>query len=123
LVIASPPKGEPEIRFRTTWPALIARAGDFFGPRARNNWFSQALVRAGKPVTSVTYLGKRGIGHQWAYVPDVAETIVRLLEKSDALERFAVFHIEGHWDADGTQTIAAIQKASGNPDIKVRKLP
>ncbi len=95
LVIASPPKGEPEIRFRTTWPALIARAGDFFGPRARNNWFSQALVRAGKPVTSVTYPGKRGIGHQWAYVPDVAETIVRLLEKSDALERFAVFHIEG----------------------------
>ena len=39
------------------------------------------------------------------------------------LERFAVFHMEGHWDADGTQMIAAIRKAVGNPDIKAHKLP
>ena len=68
-------------------PVLIVRAGDFFGPRAANNWFSQGLVQAGKPVAALTYLGKRGIGHQWAYVPDVAETIVRLLEKSNVLGR------------------------------------
>ena len=49
--------------------------------------------------------------------------MVRLLEKFDVLERFAVFHMEGHWDADGTQMIAAIRKAAGNPDITVRKLP
>jgi nucleoside-diphosphate-sugar epimerase len=47
---------------------------------------------------------------------------VRLLEKSDVLEDFAVFHMEGHWDADGTQMIAAIRKAASNPEIKVRKL-
>ncbi len=104
-------------------PVLIVRAGDFFGPRAANNWFSQGLVRAGKPVTAVTYPGKSGIGHHWAYLPDVAETIVRLLEISDVLEGFAVFHMEGHWDADGTQMIAAIRKAAGNPDIKVRRIP
>jgi nucleoside-diphosphate-sugar epimerase len=104
-------------------PVLIMRAGDFFGPKAANNWFSQGLVRAGKAVTSVTYPGKSGVGHQWAYLPDVAETMVRLLEKSDVLEPFAVFHIEGHWDRDGTQIVGAIRKATGNPDIKVRKLP
>jgi nucleoside-diphosphate-sugar epimerase len=118
---------EMERRLRTAadagMPVLIVRAGDFFGPKAANNWFSQGLVRAGKPVASVTYPGKRGIGHQWAYLPDVAETMVRLLEKSDVLESFAVFHMEGQWDADGTQMIAAIRKATGNPDIKVRKLP
>jgi nucleoside-diphosphate-sugar epimerase len=104
-------------------PALIVRAGDFFGPRAANNWFSQGLVTPGKPVTAITYPGRRGVGHQWAYLPDVAETMVQLLLKSEALDSFAVFHMDGQWDADGTKMIAAIRKAVGNPDIKVRKLP
>jgi nucleoside-diphosphate-sugar epimerase len=106
----------------TGTPVLIVRAGDFFGPKAANNWFAQ-LVPAGKPVTTLTYPGKPGIGHQWAYLPDVAETMVRLLEKSNMLEIFAVFHMEGHWDSDGTQMISAIRKVVGNPDIKLRKLP
>ncbi|MGC1304906.1 MAG: SDR family NAD(P)-dependent oxidoreductase [Caulobacteraceae bacterium] len=103
--------------------ALIVRAGDFFGPRAANNWFSQGLVQPGKPLAAVTYPGRRGVGHQWAYLPDVAETMVRLLETPNALEPFAVFHMEGHWDADGTRMIAAIRKAAGVPDLKVRKAP
>jgi nucleoside-diphosphate-sugar epimerase len=103
--------------------ALIVRAGDFFGPQAANNWFSQGLVKPGKRVTAITYPGRRGTGHQWAYLPDVAETMVRLLEKPEALEPFAVFHMDGHWDADGTQMVAAIRKAVGDPNIKVRKMP
>jgi nucleoside-diphosphate-sugar epimerase len=101
--------------------ALIVRAGDFFGPRAGNNWFSQGLVKPGKPVTAITYPGQRGIGHQWAYLPDVAETIVRLLEKPEALGPFAMFQMEGYWDADGTQMIDAIRKVVGNPKLKVGK--
>jgi nucleoside-diphosphate-sugar epimerase len=31
--------------------------------------------------------------------------------------------MEGHWGADGTQMVAAICQAVGNPDIKVRALP
>ena len=102
---------------------LIVRAGDFFGPKAGNNWFPQGLVKAGKPISAITYPGKHGIGHQWAYLLDVAQTMARLLEKSDMLETFAVFHMEGHWDADGTQMIGAIRKAVGNPNLKVSKMP
>jgi nucleoside-diphosphate-sugar epimerase len=101
--------------------ALIVRAGDFFGPRAGNNWFSQGLIKPGKPVTAITYPGQRGMGHQWAYLPDVAETIVRLLEKPEVLGPFATFQMEGYWDADGTQMIDAIRKVVGNPKIKVGK--
>lgn len=90
--------------------SLIVRAGDFFGPQAANNWFSQGLIKPGQPVTHVTYPGKRGVGHQWAYLPDVAETMVRLVEQESRLERFALFHMEGHWDADGTQMVGAIQR-------------
>lgn len=102
---------------------LIVRAGDFFGPRAANNWFSQGLVKPGKPIAAITYPGRPGIGHQWAYLPDVAETMVRLLEKPEALEPFAVFHMEGHWDADGARMIEAIRAAAGVPDIRVGKIP
>lgn len=104
-------------------PSLIVRCGDFFGPRAANNWFSQGLVKPGKPVTSITYPGDRGVGHQWAYLPDVAETVARLLERRHELEPFAVFHMEGHWDPDGTRMIAAIRHAAGNAAIPVRRFP
>jgi len=104
-------------------PVLVVRAGDFFGPQAANNWFSQALVRPGKPLTAMTYPGQPGIGHQWAYLPDVAATMVALLEKAERLEPFAVFHMQGHWDADGTEMTGAIRRVAGRPDLQVRRLP
>jgi nucleoside-diphosphate-sugar epimerase len=99
---------------------LIVRAGDFFGPGAANNWFSQGLVKPGRPVDSITDPGHR-IGHQWAYLPDVAETMVQLLERESVLPRFATFHMDGHFDQDGTQMIGAIRRAVG--DVPVRRFP
>jgi len=120
-------RAEMERRLRAAASAgckvLIVRAGDFFGPSVANNWFAQTLVKPGRPVSTITYPGAPGIGHQWSYLPDVAETIVRLLEKSAELESFAVFHTEGHWDADGTQMIDAIRRNAGNRRIRVARLP
>lgn len=101
---------------------LIIRAGDFFGPGAANNWFSQGLVKPGSRPRSISYPGKRGTGHQWAYLPDVAKTMVRLAEH-DALADFARFHMEGHWDADGTQMTEAIRRALDEPFMPVRRMP
>ncbi len=101
-------------------PVLIVRAGNFFGPKPGNSWFSQGLVKPGKPVASISYPGTRGVGHQWAYLPDVAETMVQLIERVASLKPFAVFHMEGHWDPDGTQMIAAIRSAVDDPRLKVR---
>ena len=89
---------------------LIVRSGDFFGVHAGNSWFAQGLVKPGKPVTTVSYPGRRGVGHQWAYLPDVARTMVELLARREALEPFAAFHVGGHWDEDGTQMVAAIRR-------------
>lgn len=101
---------------------LIVRAGDFFGPRATNNWLSQGLVKPGTRPDAVTYPGKPGVGHQWAYLPDVAETMLRLVEHRE-LADFATFHMEGHWDADGTQMVAAIRRVLGGPDVPVKRMP
>jgi nucleoside-diphosphate-sugar epimerase len=92
---------------------IIVRAGDFFGPGAANNWFSQGMVQAGKPVKSVVYPGRTGIGHQWAYLPDVAETMTRLVERRENLPTFAVYHMEGVWDADGQTLLGAIGRVVG----------
>lgn len=101
---------------------IIVRAGDFFGPGAANNWFSQGMVQPGKPVKSVLYPGRAGTGHQWAYLPDVAETMARLVERRDQLPTFAVYHMEGVWDADGQAIIGAIGRAVGR-EPKVRSFP
>ena len=102
--------------------SLIVRAGDFFGPQTSNTWFAGALVKPGKPVHSVTHPGTAGVGHQWAYLPDVAETMLRLVEQGDRLPDFAVYHMRGHWDADGTQMAASIGRAVGRP-VKTRAFP
>ena len=87
---------------------LIVRAGDFFGPKAGNNWFSQGLIKLGKPVRTVNNPGSKGVGHQWSYLPDVARTMAELLARRDSLAPFAAFHMAGHWDADGSQMSEAI---------------
>lgn len=100
---------------------LVVRAGDFFGPAAGNNWFSQALVRPGNRPRTIRNPGKPGVGHQWAYLPDVAETMVRLLEHR--LDRFATFHMRGHWDADGATMVSTIARVLGDPAVAVKPLP
>jgi nucleoside-diphosphate-sugar epimerase len=92
-------------------PSLVVRAGDFFGPRVGNNWFSQGLVQPRRPLRRIIDPGTRGVGHAWAYLPDVARTMRLLIERADRLPAFARFHFAGHWDADGTQMVAAIRRA------------
>ncbi|HEY3253229.1 MAG TPA: SDR family NAD(P)-dependent oxidoreductase, partial [Polyangiaceae bacterium] len=94
-------------------PVLIVRAGDFFGAAGQNNWFNQALVQPGKPVRWLSYPGKREVGHAWAYLPDLAETIVRLLEREAELAPFEVFHFEGHWFERGVEIAEATRRVAG----------
>lgn len=112
-----------EAASRAGAPVLIVRFGDFFGPATGNNWFSQGLVTPGKRLAAIASPGKVGIGHAWAYLPDAAETIARLMDRMDALEPFARFHFAGHWDADGTAMTRAIAQALGRQDIKIKSLP
>jgi nucleoside-diphosphate-sugar epimerase len=102
---------------------LVLRAGDFFGAAATtNSWFAR-LVKPGKPVRSVTYPGKRGVGHAWAYLPDVAETIARLVEREADLAEFESFHFGGHWFDQGEQIAEATRRAADVPRAPIRRFP
>ncbi|MGK8207334.1 NAD-dependent epimerase/dehydratase family protein [Burkholderia cenocepacia] len=104
---------------------IVVRAGDFFGPRARNNWFSLGLVKPGRPVSAISLPGRRGVGHQWSYLPDVACAMVALIERRDTLEAFARFHLGGHWDADGTQLAQAVCRVAQRHGLRpvLRRFP
>lgn len=89
---------------------IVVRAGDFFGPRCGNNWFTQGMVKPGIPVRVVQLPGRTGVGHQFAFLPDVARTMVELVRRRAELPPFASFHMAGHWDADGQAFGRAIQR-------------
>jgi nucleoside-diphosphate-sugar epimerase len=103
--------------------SLILRMGDFFGPRAGNNWFSQGMVRPNERVKTITYPGPKGIGHSWAYLPDVGEAFAQMMDREHELADFDRFHFRGHWDPDGTEMISAIRTASKSDSISFRPLP
>lgn len=100
---------------------LIVRAGDFFGPKPGNNWLSQGLVKPGKPVASVSYPGPLAIPHAWAYLPDVAEIMVRLATNSEGLGDFEVFHMQGQ-TLTGEALVAALSEAAGRR-VAAHRLP
>ncbi len=102
---------------------LIVRAGDFIGPRGGNNWFSQGFVKPGSKLRSVTYPGRREAGHAWAYLPDMAETVVRLVEREGDLAPFDVFHFGGHWFERGVDIAEATRAAAGVPAAPIRRFP
>jgi nucleoside-diphosphate-sugar epimerase len=102
--------------------SLVVRAGDFFGPRSGNNWFSQ-LVKAGRPVRAVSYPGSPEVGHAWAYLPDLAATMLELAEKEASLASFEVVHFRGHWMERGVEMAEAIARVVGNPGLRIGSFP
>jgi len=104
-------------------PVLIVRAGDFFGGKsAGSNWMSQGLVKPGKPLGSISSPNAPGVGHSWAYLPDLGETIALLLDRG-AQTPFERYHFSGTYDATGDEMVDAIRTAAGKRDLKVRPFP
>ena len=103
--------------------SLVLRAGDFFGSRPGQSWFSQGLVKPGAPVRTISLPGTKGVGHSWAYLPDVAETFARLADREGELAPFERFHFAGVWDDDGRRMADAIRRAARGPGIKTKPLP
>ena len=99
---------------------LIVRAGDFFGPKPGANWLSQGLVKPGKPVSAISYPGPLAVPHCWGYLPDVAETMVKLAMRGD-LADFEMFHMRGQ-TLTGEELAAALSQAAGRK-LAVSRLP
>ncbi len=99
---------------------LIVRAGDFFGPQAGNSWFAQGLVKPGQAPSGIANPGRAGVGHSWAYLPDLAATMVALIHRRATLAPFARYHFEGCWDEDGEGLARAVQRVATRHGIEAR---
>jgi nucleoside-diphosphate-sugar epimerase len=121
------PRGEIRVRCETMLrqaaergdlQAIILRAGDFFGPDVHMDWFDQAiLAQKGK----VAAPGAPGIGHSWAYLPDLARAFEKLAWHRHEFGAFENFHFAGHF-VTSERLVAAIQKAAPAP-LKVVSFP
>jgi nucleoside-diphosphate-sugar epimerase len=92
--------------------SLVVRAGDFFGPRSGSSWLTEGWVQKGKPLKSISLPGPAEVTHAWAYLPDFAESIVRLAERQAELPAFAVFNHAGH-QLTGGEMADAIERVAG----------
>lgn len=97
---------------------VVLRAGDFFGPGSSFDWFDQLILREASK-GRLAQVSAPGIGHSWAYLPDLGRAIVKLAEIRDTLGAFENFHFAGHW-ATGAELVAAIEKAA---PVKLKVLP
>ena len=103
--------------------ALVLRAGDFFGPAAPNSSLHWMTTRRGGRMRSVYAPGPVDVGHAYAYLPDLAETLARLLDREAELADFESFHFAGHWLERGDELARAIRRVAQDPAIPVKAFP
>lgn len=75
---------------------LILRAGDFFGPEVTGSWVDLIMLREANKRRLALY-GTRGIGHAWAYLPDLGRAFEKLAWHREQLGAFETFHFAGHF--------------------------
>jgi nucleoside-diphosphate-sugar epimerase len=98
--------------------SVVIRAGDFFG-QGRGSWLD--LVIAKDLARGVLTLpGPRNVPHAWAYLPDLADTFVRVAEQRHRLPPCASLLFQGH-----TLTLDewVDQLQLGRPPLRVKALP
>jgi nucleoside-diphosphate-sugar epimerase len=97
---------------------IILRAGDFFGG-GHGSWLDLVIAKdIGK--LRLTYPGPLDVVHAWAYLPDVAATMVRLAAIRETLPPFAMFGFPGH-ALTGEEFTRALAKAVRNR-LRVKRM-
>ena len=122
------PRGEIRKRVEAQYAAaaragdiqvIILRAGDFFSAQP-GDWFDLVMLReAAKQKFAV--LGAPGVGHAWAYLPDLAQAFEKLAWHRHELGAVETFHFAGHF-VTPEQLTAAVVAAAPVP-LQVSRFP
>jgi nucleoside-diphosphate-sugar epimerase len=103
--------------------SIVVRAGDFFGPGAGNSWLTRGMVMSRDRARTVYYPGPREVGHSWAYLPDLAETMVRLIDCGRPMSAYEVFHFRGHWFERGVEMAEGACRALSISKDRIKPFP
>ena len=89
---------------------IILRAGDFYGPESKGDWFDLAMLReAGKG--KFAKMGVAGVGHSWAYLPDLGRAFEKLAWHRSEFGGFETFHFAGNYVTPEQMADAAVAAA------------
>lgn len=102
---------------------IAVRAGDFFGPGVASSWFTQAVAKGGRSAKVLNDPCDPGVGHTWAYVPDLAEVFARLVDRRATLATFEMVHFQGHWTNPGRAMAEAAHRVIGRADLPIKPFP
>jgi len=100
---------------------LILRAGDFFGPAAPNSALSWLAQKRRGRITGVYSPGP--VAHAFAYMPDLGETLARLVDADERLGAYEVFHFRGQWLQSGDELGQSIRRVTGQPKLPISRFP
>jgi nucleoside-diphosphate-sugar epimerase len=101
---------------------LIVRAGDYFGPSARNRLVDGLFGRAARGA-ALQMFGRPEARHEFLYLPDLARAALDLCALEAALPDFALVHVGNGLGLTLGEMGAAIAGAAGRPDLKLRFMP
>lgn len=91
--------------------SIVLRAGDFLGDAG--TWVDLAMGK-GLARGKFTQMGPVDVAHAWAWLPDLAEALVRVAAVRAQLAPHAVLHFAGH-TLSGAQLQQAFEGALGQP--------
>jgi nucleoside-diphosphate-sugar epimerase len=86
--------------------AIVLRAGDFFGA-GRGSWFDLVICKE-IARSRLTYPGPPDVVHEWAFLPDFVEAMVRLAAAREKFAPFERFGFPGH-AVTGRELVDAIE--------------
>lgn len=91
--------------------SIVLRAGDFLGDAG--TWVDLAMGK-GLAAGRFTQMGPVDVSHAWAWLPDLADTFVRVAAVRAQLAPHTVLHFAGH-TLTGAQLQQAFEDALGRP--------
>lgn len=107
---------------------IIVRAGDYIGEWNSGTWMDMAILKD-LAKGRITYLGDMETPHSWAYIPDVAKTLVKLAEMRQKLPNYSVYHFPGY-TLTGNQLLTTLTRVTqkvqlipAHGELAVRRFP
>jgi nucleoside-diphosphate-sugar epimerase len=74
---------------------IVLRAGDYFGGDGLGSWFDRVIIKE-IGAARLSYPGPLDVVHEWAYLPDLVQAMVRLVETRAQLAPFTELGFPGH---------------------------
>jgi nucleoside-diphosphate-sugar epimerase len=116
--LATNPLGRVRVEMEAAYKAsgvqtIVVRAGDYIDTETSGNWFDMVIA---KPVSkgTINYPAPPDVPHAFAFLPDVAATMVAMAEKRSSLSQFEDVAVPGY-TLTGNQLAQEIESVVGHP--------